>query len=296
MVWATDSKQTGERLHAALDTYRRLPPMPSAGEPIRAEAQIMKNTEKLPRSELLGKILEMTAQGSVPSVMWMRKLWVDVVATPWELARTDRAFRVLYASKIKEAEADPGSTSRNFYWRRGVSFFRNLIISPGQILREDTLKEIEVTTPLVQPFSPLIDRYIENQDSNNVERRALVQILALRTWQLGHDGRLPGKLQELVTSGLLNELPADPYWTGRHFGYVRSSGQPLLPLGERGPVGTGSAEHKRPRPTAGFWLLYSIGPDRRDDEARTNETTEGSGDIVFPLADSTTSTQKGSPH
>jgi hypothetical protein len=94
-----------------------------------------------------------------------------------------------------------------------------------------------------------------------------VQILALRTWQLQHDGRLPDKLQELVNSKLLDELPADPYWTGRHFGYTRSAGQSLLSLGERGPIRTGTAEVKRLRPTLGSWLLYSIGPDRRDDDA-----------------------------
>jgi len=50
MVWAADTRQTPERLRAALDAYRKLPPMPNAGEPIRAEAQIIRNTEKLRRA------------------------------------------------------------------------------------------------------------------------------------------------------------------------------------------------------------------------------------------------------
>ena len=41
MTWAADSRQTAGRLRAALDAYRKLPPMPSAADPIRAEAEIV---------------------------------------------------------------------------------------------------------------------------------------------------------------------------------------------------------------------------------------------------------------
>ena len=112
MVWAADARQTPERLRSALDAYRKLPPMPDAAEPIRAEAQIVRNTEKLPRAELVEKILDQRARGSKPSDMWMHKLWVDTVTTPWELARTGRAFRLLLASKIEEAQAEPWYAER----------------------------------------------------------------------------------------------------------------------------------------------------------------------------------------
>lgn len=159
--------------------------------------------------------------------------------------------------------------------------------TPGQILAPATLDEIAQSTPLVQPFLPAINSYLEYRDHNEVERRALVQILALRFWQLRHDGHLPGSLRELVTSGVLDELPADPYTPGHHFGYVRSSGQELLPLGELGPLRQGSEDLKRVRPTLGSWLLYSVGPDRQDDGARMNESSTG-GDLIIPLAESTT--------
>src|SRR5271157_3399515 len=87
MVWAADAKQTPEWLRTALDAYRKLPPMPNAADPIRADAQIIRNTEKLPRAELVEKILDLRAKGNNPSDMWMSKLWVDTVTTPWELAR-----------------------------------------------------------------------------------------------------------------------------------------------------------------------------------------------------------------
>ncbi len=108
MVLAADTRQTPERLRSALDAFRKFPPMPNAAEPIRAEAQIMRNTEKLPRAELVGKIFDLKTQGRDRPDMWMDKLWVDLVTTPWELARTRRAFRLLLASKIEAPQyAEP---------------------------------------------------------------------------------------------------------------------------------------------------------------------------------------------
>ena len=168
--------------------------------------------------------------------------------------------------------------------------------TPGQTLDSAALLEIEASTPLVQTVLPPIDSYLEHSDRNEVERRALVQILALRIWQLQHDGRLPEELLELVTSGLLANLPTDPYTPGRHFGYVHSSGQELLPLGELGPIGSAADDYKRLRPADGSWLLYSVGPDLHDDGARANETTNGKGDLIFPLAESMTGGKRGTPH
>ena len=282
--------RSGELAVAALGwtclyAFRKFPPMPNAAEPIRAEAQIMRNMEKLPQAELVEKIFDLKTQGRNHPDMWMDKLWVDLVTTPWELARTGRAFRLLLASKIEAAQyAGPWVS-----WRPGGPLNLALITgTPGRILDFAALPEIEQSTPLVQTILPPIDRYLDYRDHNEAERRALVQILALRVWQLRHDGRLPWKLQDLVTSGVLAELPADPYTPGHPFGYVRSFGQALLPLGQLGPIQQGFEANQGARSTLGSWLLYSVGPDRQDDGARTNETNTGSGDLIFPLAESTT--------
>ena len=68
--------------------------------------------------------------------------------------------------------------------------------------------------------------------------------------------------------GLLPRLPLDPY-SGQPFRYRRSGGQMLLPLGLSGLARTIQDETSRSQPSRpGQWLLYSVGPNRTDEEAR----------------------------
>jgi hypothetical protein len=143
------------------------------------------------------------------------------------------------------------------------------------------------STPLVKTYFAPVNSYLANWDRTEVGRRALVQILALRCWQLEHGGHLPRKLDALVTSGLLAELPSDPYTPRHYFGYVRSSGQALLPLGDMEPLKGDGKNSERTRPAPEGWLLYSVGPDMVDSSAQQGDTVGGLGDIVFPLAEST---------
>ena len=67
---------------------------------------------------------------------------------------------------------------------------------------------------------------------------------------------LPGSLDELPKAGPLRELPNDPYTNHERFRYVVE------------------------RPT----LLYSVGPDRKDDHASHDvDARTGDGDVIFPL-------------
>ena len=113
--------------------------------------------------------------------------------------------------------------------------------------------------------------------------------LALASWC----ARL-GRLQRLRT---VKWATRPPSWrTNWRAPTISLKTQERNHLGELGSLRSGSEDLKRLRPTPGSWLLYSVGPDRQDDGARTNETYTESGDLIFPLAESTTGTHEGSPH
>jgi hypothetical protein len=117
--------------------------------------------------------------------------------------------------------------------------------------------------------------YFVHNDLIEVGRRALVQVMALRAWQLRHNGQFPDSLDKLIPEELPS-LPADPY-SGQKFRYVRSGGQPVVPLGKvLISVGGGTANTFK---STGYWLLYSVGRDKHDGRALTSQ----SNDIVFPI-------------
>jgi hypothetical protein len=287
MVWAADQKQSALRLRGALDAVANLPAVPDPAEPIRAESQIVSNTEKLSRAEIRAGVFNSAAEGTARSDLWTIRIWVDLMTSPWELARAGRAFRLLYAHKIEAAGVDPGKTYPRVRWRTGdLANVAPSKSAPEELLDPARAQELEETTPLVQAVLAQLDLYLEHQDENLVFRRAASQVLALRIWQLEHAGRLPTSLDALLTSGLLKALPADPYRPEHHFGYVRSHGQPLLPLGTVDAYPGQVNQQDRLQSTTGNWLLYSVGPDRQDDDARNPWTFRDRGDLIFPLADS----------
>ena len=101
--------------------------------------------------------------------------------------------------------------------------------------------------------------YLFADAQNEVARRALVQMLAIRSWQLKHDGRFPENLEALVP-GELPSLPLDPY-SGQPFGYIRSGGAGLLPLDLALAGVQTTSESTLIKPPPGSWLLYSVGID-----------------------------------
>lgn len=286
MTWAAHAKQTPERLRAALAAYRGVP-RPDAVDAIRAEALIVENTYRLPRDKLVDEIRTMMSDGSHSAPGNMESLWTEVATTPWELARARRSFRLLFASRIVQARLEPWfagtvNSSKPRNWTKLA-----LTDSPnGQVLPPDTLEHLERTTPLIRviPFPTAVESYLRSWWRNETGRRALVQLFALRIWQLTHDGALPDNLDELVIDHLIPSLPTDPYTSRPRFGYIRATGQKLLPLGLFRPVN----EYDRERETApveNARLLYSVGPDGIDNRAEKNDRYDSPGDIIFPLAE-----------
>jgi hypothetical protein len=257
MEWASARGQTPDRLHAALAAYRDLPKVPSAADVMRAEANIVENTLNVPAPALREWLAE-SGSGSDAARSARRAQALAssyVVVTPWELARARRVNRLIAAAAIRTVSREPGQR-------------------PGPIasrLNDRDVQDALNTTPelmtsLLQPVE--VESFIDADDRNEVARRALVQILALRAWQLRHGGQFPDHLDALVPEELAS-LPEDPY-SGGPFGYVRSRATPWQTIPKPPPPGT--------------WLLYSVGPDRNDDGGMAlTMSTNLTADIVFEI-------------
>ncbi len=115
--WATAPGQTKDRLRAALEAYRNLPKMPAASDVVRAEANLVENTLNLP-VDRLRPYLEELIFGPLPGEAdhthrrLLRFGIIDVVTTPWELARARRVYRAISVAAIKSASREPGHRDR----------------------------------------------------------------------------------------------------------------------------------------------------------------------------------------
>ena len=288
MRWAADPRQTAETLEAARDAYRALPPFPSRADQLRANALIVNNTLDMPREDLVREA--MAREGERKNVSPLVKLAIDAMTTPWELARVRRVHNLLAAARIQLVEADP---TRTDFGPRFEELSSPLVIGRGPnaaIVSAMELQRLVMTTPQVGFVgSGYVESVVPPMDENNAApRRAFDVILALRLWQVRHDGRLPRSLDELETANPeIGESLIDPYSNPpARFGYVASGGQSLLPLGSFNPIpDVPSARTDLLKPTQGFMLLYSVGPDKTDDRASFNLDVRNKGDIVFPLKD-----------
>jgi hypothetical protein len=184
---------------------------------------------------------------------------LDVSIAPWERPRARRVNRLLAKAEIQNVQVDSWQRSRapNPEIQDAIRSSRNammLIGNPG--------------------------RFWVTNDYIQVQRRALVQILAIRIWQLKHGGRFPESLSALVPTEL-GELPIDPF-SGQSFGYHAWHGEIVRRL-EDALFGTRNQTQTVP---PGSWLLYSVGFDRHDDGGIASKTgTPGyqSLDLVFAI-------------
>ncbi len=266
--WAVAKGQTTERLHAALEAYRNLPELTSPTDIVRAEANIIENTLDLPASTLRRYLEEFEIEpwpheGTAEPRHVLAIGLINLFTTPWELAHARRVNRLVSASALESAGLAPGRRLEAFWHSRRVSEAGNSFPS------------------VLRSFSRSMPEYFAVDEQNEVARRALVQILAIHSWQLKHDGRFPDSLDALVPDELPS-LPNDPY-SDRPFGYIPSNGGALLPLKSAlaGLMGTPDAQLISPEP--GSRLLYSVGHDRRDNGGNSNTRTFPGRDLVFAI-------------
>ena len=306
MQWATDPKQTVELVRSKLIAFQLLPRAVSPAETMRAEWHYMDTTIGLPRDVLSEMLLNgvWKSHSYGYDSPWM-KFVVDIATMPWEVARAHRVSRLLFLATIESAAYDPinrpfreiGLSASNqsllsppppqefsdgFVHAPWVVFQRNGG-KPVHYIAYNDLATLQESTPLVKWLMPSLTSFLTTSDQVEVSRRALLQILALRSWQLSHGGKFPERLEMLVGSESI-QLPKDPF-ASQPFRYVLSTGQMAYPLGWDSPwSGEKQSGEDEQVFTEGQWLLYSVGPDRRDTGATTSPNTWHVGsDIVFPL-------------
>jgi hypothetical protein len=112
---------------------------------------------------------------------------------------------------------------------------------------------------LLYMMCPAIDRVAEIGFRARTSHQATLTILAVKRWQ-ATKGSYPAALNDLISAGLLQELPTDPY-----------SDKPLVY-----------------RTTADGFTLYSLGPDFKDQDGVSGKDHDGrpkawadEGDTVF---------------
>jgi hypothetical protein len=270
--WAVAPGQTPERLRAAVDAYNTLPLMASPGEVARAEANIVENTLNLPHDRIRDYLVEFAYGPSTREtdqiLRVMRVGSVDLVTTPWELARARRVNRRLADALIRTASRKAG----------------HRLEDDSEVADVLTMREAQPDP--IRRLAESAERYLLADEQQEVARRALVQILAIRIWQLKHAGAFPESLEKLV-SGELPNPPEDPY-SGRPFGYIPSNGQMIIPLQSALSINSTPSDSQKIKPVPGSWLLYSVGIDRKDDKGlavpdKPNYKILPGYDIVFAI-------------
>jgi len=302
MRWANAPRLTAELLKTARDAHRALPPLPSLVDQARADALLAQNTAELSRDDLFKG---MTALMSRPPEA-IDKLSFGVMTTPWEMARLHRVGALLSAARIQSLERRPQRPAPISpyididYRPRQIDrvppaddLSNTLVIWNGQratVVSPNDLLRLNATTPMasLEPAGRRTPpKTLSWGDDNGYNRPALDVILSLRLWQAEHGGRLPESLDELVKADpeVLASLP-DPFAQGEpppRFGYVRSKGQTLFISESIRP--NSLARRGEKTPTNGYMLLYSVGPDGRDDQAGDVHNYRDGGDIIFPIKD-----------
>ena len=190
--------------------------MTPADEVLRADANLTEKLIDLPAKKLEEQLGSINGPGMERTGEFWTAAWLDWLTTPWERERARRVNRLLATKSIEKASLEPRQ-------RAGIR-------SKSPTGPEVGLPYKLASTPLAKLLVSNEQPYLDANDWNEVGRRALVQVLAIRAWQLRHNGQFPDSLDKLVPEELPS-LPIDPY-SGRIFGYVRSGGQPFVPLGQ----------------------------------------------------------------
>ncbi len=294
LAWVGDPRHTRQTLRAALDDLKTIPERLPIAEAIKTESALWDQAMSLPGGELKPLVIESFASPEWKPYQIDLCLWL--LANRAERTRARRVGRINFADLLQNCDYDPWKRpglerTSVFDGRQGLFSLRDAIII---LFGSHEMGYYLQSTPLVRYSFYAYFSLTNPGDTNLTDRRALVQLLALRLWQTEHNGEAPDRLDALLSSDL-RSLPLDPY-SGRRFGYVRSTGQSVIPLGLPADAWRFNEDSTVPS-TKGQWLLYSVGHDRKDNGGKDSETSmnwsSGGGDIIYPVPDGRAKSRDG---
>jgi hypothetical protein len=275
--WAVDPRQTHERLQTALRDFRQFPTPRPPSELIKATYAANVQTLELPDNRFGG----ISAVWSMLSFLWGEP-------PAWERERARRVARLMTADLLQYIDNDPWQQPGPAVWipeRSGGHFSGVGLIDlhwpPDHPVWHRTVKQLNAdleSTPLQATLSLPSAHDTESEWFNVVDRRAFELFLALQAWRLGHGGKYPETLKELIPSEL-SSLPLDPY-SGKPFRYGRSPGETVPERLEGWAAFVRSAPAK-----PGQWVLWSVGPGGTDEGARYRYVPGKGGDLNYTLPD-----------
>lgn len=293
---AGDSKMTAELAASSLADLRRLQITPGASDILKVEyLYSMKyffspealEGYRLFHEEMYGKF-GLTRDGTVLGPL-SRPFPVIGCTSRIEVERAKRLLKLATANLLAACELPPyerpavveeavkvQSAGISAFRRETIELFDLEGMSDSlQVSREASGRQVcqwLATTPWLVEDSVRSASVLVPFDRIAARRGITETFLALRAWQIRH-GKYPETLGELVGHDL-DALPLDPF-SGRPFGYVRASGQVLR------HAGPGESQYQT---KADDWLLYSVGPDKIDQQASVECVYgSGSGDWIFLL-------------
>jgi hypothetical protein len=278
---AADPRQTPARFYSVLAEVRALPPLAPFPEVLKAEyARI---AGEFRRGEDDPYLLIRYTMPDRHRSEFERVLVPMLLAPPWERSRGIRVLHLWLWEQLELGQLEPWER-----WGRSITINEWLDVHATRggskvVVPAADLERYLQNTPLARIFRWSAYPVLAARDQDLLLSRALEQVVALRIWQLEHQGKYPETLEALVPE-LLPSLPPDPY-SGQPFRYRKAEGQKLLPLGLSGRTDQLTGDTSRTQATRpGQWLLYSVGPNRTDDGARIDyETDPARADLIFPL-------------
>ncbi len=201
--WSTHPKMTVELIRAARAKLRELTEPPRMVDAYRFEALRIERSLDQP-GERWADLLNPALDAGAARVY---STWV--IAPTWERERARRLMRRVVAKVIANANLDhrpdqPLSViADEAFWDRSSAPRTS---TQDQPLNPALHPDITLITLLIAPLANNRNAY----DGAIAQRRVLDTYLALRSWQLTHDGFAPDTLDELVPTEL-EQLPEDPF-------------------------------------------------------------------------------------